>query len=78
MVGRLSVAGRSIVGMSPSCEPVAAPAPVPSVAEANAAIRRFTRGRTSWSRAELAELARLRFAWLEAVRLAELEYVPAA
>jgi hypothetical protein len=40
----------------------------PSAAEANAAIRVFVAGRTVWTRADLAELDRLRTAWAEAVR----------
>lgn len=42
--------------------------PCSSVAEANEAIRRFVAGRACWSRAELAELDRLRAVWAEAVR----------
>ncbi|KAF4410470.1 MULTISPECIES: hypothetical protein [Streptomyces] len=45
------------------------PPPVrPTTAEANAAIRTFVAGRTSWSAADLAELDRLRQAWRQAVR----------
>jgi hypothetical protein len=41
---------------------------LPTAAEANAAVRRYSAGRTSWTRAELAELARLRGVWLAAWR----------
>lgn len=44
------------------------PTEPPSAAEANAAIRAFVAGRTVWTPAELAELARLRAAWTDAVR----------
>ena len=39
-----------------------------TVAEANAAIRRYVAGRRTWTRAELAELDRLRAEWQQAVR----------
>lgn len=53
-------------------------APASAVTQANEAIRRYVVGRTSWSPPELAELARLRSAWLEAVRRGTREYVTAA
>lgn len=43
------------------------PAPL-SAAAANAAIRAFVAGRTVWTPAALDELARLRAAWMAAVR----------
>lgn len=48
---------------------------MPTAAEANSAIRAFVAGRRVWTRADLAELARLRAAWLEAQRR---EWVTAA
>lgn len=44
------------------------PTEPPSAAEANEAIRRFVAGRTVWTPAALAELARLRAAWMDAVK----------
>jgi hypothetical protein len=41
--------------------------PPRSAAEVNAEIRRFTAGRVYWSREALAELARLREEWQQAV-----------
>lgn len=48
--------------------PVVRPSSAVSAAEANAAIRAFVAGRTVWTPAALAELARLRAAWMAAVR----------
>ncbi|GAB2814954.1 hypothetical protein ACWGJ2_21690 [Streptomyces sp. NPDC054796] len=42
--------------------------PLPSAAEANAALRAFASGRTSWTPSALAELDRLRSTWQAAVR----------
>lgn len=39
-----------------------------SAAEANEAIRRFVAGRTVWTPTALAELARLRAAWMDAMK----------
>ncbi|MCF6524249.1 hypothetical protein [Streptomyces sp. JJ36] len=47
------------------------PSPPPSrlaAEDANAAIRAFVAGRKVWTPADLAELARLRRAWMDAVR----------
>lgn len=41
---------------------------LPTAAEANAALRAYAAGRRSWTPEELAELARLRRAWLDAER----------
>ncbi|MFP8944677.1 hypothetical protein ACLIYM_25040 [Streptomyces fenghuangensis] len=41
---------------------------LPTAAEANAARRGYAAGRRSWTPEELAELARLRRAWLDAER----------
>ncbi|MGH3314450.1 MAG: hypothetical protein ACRDP3_28340 [Streptomyces sp.] len=41
---------------------------VPSVAEANEAIRRFVADRTSWTQGDLAQLDLLRTDWQRAVR----------
>jgi hypothetical protein len=49
---------------SPACDD----GRLPSAAEANEAVRRYSAGRTSWTDAELRELARLRAVWLRAWR----------
>lgn len=40
----------------------------PSAVEANEAIRQYVAGRRLWTHTELAELDRLRTAWMRAVR----------
>lgn len=47
--------------------PTVTPLP-PTAAEANAAVRAFAAGRTVWTPEALAELARLRRVWQDAVR----------
>ncbi|MCT2593186.1 hypothetical protein LHJ74_25320 [Streptomyces sp. N2-109] len=51
--------------MSPSSSPAPRSSRLP-VEEANAAIRAFVAGRAVWTPADLAELARLRQAWMDA------------
>ncbi|MDJ0345225.1 hypothetical protein QMK19_03815 [Streptomyces sp. H10-C2] len=54
--------------------PTPPPGPAaPSAAEANDALRRYAAGRIAWGPRELAELARLRAAYLAAVRAGLVE-----